>query len=231
MPRVFAVADYILTTGSIALVSDSVEEVMPGPRPASRRNPDPGLAESAVIPESALPPEFFGGHVGLLVRTALVRLPNYDEARKSAPIVSSSRDVVRACSHLADADNEYVVVLALDVRNKVIAIYEAAIGGVSTAGADPQQILKVPLLCGAAGAILVHNHPSGSSAPSPEDLAFTKRVRAAFECVGLQLLDHVIIGNDEKFSFLDAGLLNERCPDSSTSITPSSQRPLTHAAR
>jgi DNA repair protein RadC len=59
----------------------------------------------------------------------------------------------------------------------------------------------------------VHNHPSGDPTPSPEDASLTLRLRKAGEMLGVQVLDHVILGRDKHFSFLDAGLLG---PEPST---------------
>ena len=59
----------------------------------------------------------------------------------------------------------------------------------------------------AVSLILVHNHPSGDPSPSREDVAFTKRVRLAGEMVGIALLDHIIVGGANYFSFREAGLL------------------------
>ena len=59
----------------------------------------------------------------------------------------------------------------------------------------------------AAGVIFVHNHPSGDPAPSAEDASMTERLRQAGALLGVKVLDHVILGDDRHFSFLDAGLM------------------------
>jgi hypothetical protein len=211
------VADVVLKAPRRAL-SDSWREGAAKHRRLPRRNPrDAGPATgrrgkakttpSYTIPDSDLPRELFDGHAGLLVRTALVRAVDFDQARTRFPGIGSSKDAARMCGHLARADNEYIVVLAVDCRQRVLAIYEAAVGGVASADADFRQISKVPLLCGASGAILVHNHPSGDPMPSPEDLAYTRQIKTALDCIGIPMLDHVIVARDGHFSFLDAGVL------------------------
>lgn len=64
----------------------------------------------------------------------------------------------------------------------------------------------------AAGVVFVHNHPSGEPSPSADDVALTERLRRAGELLGVKVLDHVVIGREGYFSFLDAGLLPEGRP-------------------
>ena len=66
-----------------------------------------------------------------------------------------------------------------------------------------RQVLREP----AAAVIFVHNHPSGEPAPSTEDIQLTDRLRQAGALLGIKVLDHVVLGSDGHFSFLDAGLL------------------------
>jgi DNA repair protein RadC len=72
---------------------------------------------------------------------------------------------------------------------------------------EPREILKRALLSDAAGIIVYHNHPSGDPTPSREDREFTRRLRAAAETLGVQLLDHLVIGAGGSVSFREAGLL------------------------
>lgn len=132
--------------------------------------------------------------------------------------VASSRDVVEVV-HDADAEigcasgiEERVVVLALDAKNRVVGWHLAGKGGVTSCPADVGAILRPVLVAGAAGLVLVHNHPSGEPAPSGDDVALTDKVHRASKLLDLALLDHVIVtANRAKyFSFLDAGLLSSR---------------------
>ena len=88
-----------------------------------------------------------------------------------------------------------------------ISVFEAAVGGTKNVAASMQHALKVPVIMGAHKVVLVHNHPSGDPTPSPEDAEFTRRVAEVGAAIELPLLDHVILGRDGTFSFLDAGLL------------------------
>ncbi len=82
----------------------------------------------------------------------------------------------------------------LDARNRLIAERVLFRGTVNRLTADPRPILTQGLLCGASSMILFHNHPSNDSAPSQEDLAFTRRVADAGDQVNIRLLDHMVLG-------------------------------------
>lgn len=92
-------------------------------------------------------------------------------------------------------DQEVMGALFLDSRSHLLSEKELFRGTLDRAIAEPREILKEGLLRGAAGVIVFHTHPSGDPSPSPEDLAFTRRMRDAGELVGVRLLDHFILGS------------------------------------
>jgi DNA repair protein RadC len=123
--------------------------------------------------------------------------------------IRSSRDVQALLgARLADAEREHFVALALDVKNRPLAQLEIAVGGLSSCAVTPADAFRVLLRHAASGVIFVHNHPSGDPSPSDEDVAMTRRLLAAGQLLGVRVLDHVILGADGYFSFLDSGLLN-----------------------
>ncbi len=85
-------------------------------------------------------------------------------------------------------------VLFLDSRSRLLAELEIFRGTLQRASVEPRQIFKEALLRNAASLIVFHNHPSGDPSPSAEDLAFTRRLVASGEVVGVRLLDHLILG-------------------------------------
>jgi DNA repair protein RadC len=89
---------------------------------------------------------------------------------------------------------EVVGALYLDIRNRLIGEREIFRGTLNRSAAEPREILKEALILGAAGVVVFHTHPSGDPTPSFEDLAFTRRVAEAGEMVGVELLDHMILG-------------------------------------
>ncbi len=91
-------------------------------------------------------------------------------------------------------DQEMLGAIFLDSRNRFIRDRELYRGTMHRAAVEPRAVLKEGLLCNAAGFLLFHTHPSGDPAPSGEDVSFTRRMARAGELVGIQLLDHMVLG-------------------------------------
>lgn len=126
------------------------------------------------------------------------------------PRIDSSASVdalVRA--HLAGEDVEHFVALALDAKNRVKAELRIATGGATACAVSPSDVFRALLREAAAAAVFVHNHPSGDSKPSADDVAFTARLLSAGRILGVRVVDHVIVAREGYFSFLDAGLMSE----------------------
>ena len=92
---------------------------------------------------------------------------------------------------------EKVKVLILNRRNILLKIIDVSYGGTNSAIIEPKDILAEPIKMGAPKIILVHNHPSGDPKPSVQDLNLTKTVYKAGEMLGIQLIDHIVIGNEQ----------------------------------
>lgn len=97
---------------------------------------------------------------------------------------------------------EHMWLLALNVKNKPIGVFELSHGTVNCCVITPREIFMRALLCGASQIILVHNHPSGEVTPSNEDDLTTKRVIEAGNLLSMSLLDHIIIGRNGHYSYL-----------------------------
>ncbi len=135
-----------------------------------------------------------------LVRDGTIR---YDHTMRSARCVAQLLQ-----EYLAGVDREYFVVILVDQKNRLIGINTAFIGSMTASVVHPREVFKPALLCNAAAIILGHNHPSGDPLPSREDRASTTRLVAAGKLLGVEVLDHVIIGSDGRYwSFADEGLL------------------------
>jgi DNA repair protein RadC len=127
-----------------------------------------------------------------------------------APRVSytSSRDILRAYGpRLVDATEEQVLAVVLDARQRPVAERVIARGSTTACAVGPRELFGLAVREGGAGVVLIHNHPSGDPLPSDEDLRLTRAMLDAGRLLDLPLIDHVIIGRDGSFSFLDAGLL------------------------
>lgn len=95
---------------------------------------------------------------------------------------------------LQDADRELFVVLALDARNRPIGTNIVSMGSLSASLVHPREVFKFAILANANALILAHNHPSGDSGPSQDDIELTKRLQKAGAIMGIEILDHLILG-------------------------------------
>lgn len=101
---------------------------------------------------------------------------------------------------------EVVYLLCLDAKCGVIDCVPVHRGGVNVADVSVRKIVKAALDTGATSVVLAHNHPAGLALPSPEDIQTTQTVRAALDAVGIVLVDHVIVADDDFVSLSDDGL-------------------------
>ncbi len=143
--------------------------------------------------------DLYGGYEGLLVRTALIRSEQYES--RDLPRLSSAIEAALMCRHLVYAPHEYLVSISLNNRGEVLAIHEAGIGPAGNVAFTLTQVIKVAFLTGGTSMIAVHNHPSGDPQASEDDKNTTSAMAEALRCVGLQLVDHIIVATDGIFSF------------------------------
>ena len=103
---------------------------------------------------------------------------------------------------LIDSDREKFVVACLDTKNQPVNISVVSIGNVNSAIVHPREVFKVAMLSNASKIICFHNHPSGNLKCSKEDENITNRLKECGEILGIELVDHIIVGdNDTYFSF------------------------------
>lgn len=107
---------------------------------------------------------------------------------------------------LVDSDREKFVVACLDVKNQPVSIQVVSIGSVNQSIVHPREVFKVAILSNASKIICFHNHPSGNITCSKEDKNITNRLKECGEILGIELVDHIIVGdNDTYFSFKENG--------------------------
>lgn len=104
-------------------------------------------------------------------------------------------------------DREYMISLGLNTKNEVIFREITSIGTLDSGVSNPREVFKKSLIMSCKSLIIAHNHPSGDPEPSNEDTETTKRIKEGAELLGLQLLDHIIIGKDRYFSYKDEEML------------------------
>ena len=105
-------------------------------------------------------------------------------------------DVMNDIFSLEDCAEEHVYMIALNQKCRPLGFFEISHGTVNATPANPREILIRALLCGATGIVMVHNHPSGNPTPSEKDVDLTRHLKHATQMVGLELLDHIIIGRE-----------------------------------
>jgi len=100
---------------------------------------------------------------------------------------------------LQDEDRECFLVVCLDTKNQPTAINVVSIGTLNSSLVHPREVFKVAILANANGVILSHNHPSGDPTPSHEDKEVTNRLIEAGKVLGIEILDHVVIGSNHRY--------------------------------
>lgn len=133
-------------------------------------------------------------------------LPAYERITIDRPADAAAL----ASAYLAKADREHLAAILLDTRNQVIGITTISIGDLSSAIVHPREVFKVAILANSACIIIAHNHPSGDPTPSYEDVQITQRLIASGEIVGIEVVDHIVVGERGRFASLkERGLIAE----------------------
>lgn len=130
------------------------------------------------------------------------------EKAKLAPIMKKSKEVFDYLYlSMRDLKQETFKVIFLDSANQVIDMKNLFEGTLTTSAVYPREIMKEAIECNACGLIFVHNHPSGDPKPSHRDREITETLVSAGKIMQINVLDHIIIGDNRYFSFADEGLI------------------------
>ncbi|MDF2700734.1 MAG: repair protein RadC [Haloplasmataceae bacterium] len=109
---------------------------------------------------------------------------------------------------IENSDREEFIICCLDTKNQPLSISVISIGSLNSAIVHPREVYKVAILSNASSIIAFHNHPSGDTEPSVEDINLTNRLTEAGKVIGIQLVDHIIIGSEGRYySFKEESLL------------------------
>lgn len=142
---------------------------------------------------------------------ACVEMSRRAGARRTAPIstIATPEDVVALCEpQLRGLDREHFWTLALNTKNRLLRIIEVSVGSLNASIVHPRELFKEAVRVSAASVIVVHNHPSGDPTPSGADIQLTRRIVKAGDVLGIEVLDHVVIGDGgEHASLRDLGLM------------------------
>ena len=139
----------------------------------------------------------------LTVRYKKKRLPKKMQSRLGQK-VSGSKSVATLFKDLRNEPVEKLFVLHLNNQNKIESFQLIASGTLDSAQVSARVVFTGALLSNAASIICIHNHPSGNPTPSEEDKGITEELKSVGKLIKIRVLDHVIIGDDEYYSFTDA---------------------------
>lgn len=122
--------------------------------------------------------------------------------------ITCSEDVFRAfCSRFRHLPQEHFIIVLVDAKNRVIHDHIVSKGTLTGSLAHPREVFHEAIRHSAAGVILLHNHPSGDPQPSREDKSVTIRLKEAGDILGIRVLDHIVLGAEDYYSFKDEGEL------------------------
>jgi DNA repair protein RadC len=130
----------------------------------------------------------------------------YDVQKK----IESPYDAYKAITEITKVQEEAQEVfgiLILNTKNKIVAVHEVSRGALNSSLVHPREVFKPAVLHNAAAIICFHNHPSGDPEPSREDIEITKRLVEAGKIMGIEILDHIIVGDDRYVPLKERGVM------------------------
>lgn len=200
----------MMSRGASALSDRELVMILLGS--GTRRRPVCALAEELLeILDKTVSPsmEVFLSIKGMGHAKAAVLCAAWELGRRRAPQkklpVHSPPDVYPLIRHYADRAREHFICVALNGAHEVISIDVVSIGLVNRTLVHPREVFALPMKERAVAIIVAHNHPSGNLAPSPEDIDVTRRLKAAGDIVGIEVLDHMIFSEESFYSLLESG--------------------------
>ncbi len=122
-------------------------------------------------------------------------------------VIKTPEDAVKVVSFLKNKKREYLVAIYLNARKQLITTKTISIGTLTTNLVHPRELFRPAIQNNAASVIIAHNHPSGDNKPSLEDITVTKQLKIAGQLLGITLIDHIIITNNNFTSIENEGLI------------------------
>ena len=137
----------------------------------------------------------------------LARRENLEAEEKSFDIKNPEAVFKLINSSIKDKAKEHFKLILLNTRNQKMGISDISTGTLTTSLVHPREVFKDAISHSAASVILAHNHPSGDPEPSEEDVTITKRLVESGKLLGVEVVDHIIIGKNSFYSFREKGLI------------------------
>ena len=113
----------------------------------------------------------------------------------------------REACHLDEQMQEHFVVIMLNAKSRIVGYETVSIGSLTASICHPREVFRPAIVAGAYAVAVAHNHPSGDPTPSAEDIQTTKILVEAGKLLGMQVLDHIVIGDTTYYSFKENGLI------------------------
>lgn len=141
-------------------------------------------------------------------RVVLVKekVGRYDLPRETTS-PEKAYNAITAITNVQEEAQEVFGILILNTKSKIVAVHEVSRGTLSSSMVHPREVFKPAVLHNAAAIICFHNHPSGDPEPSEDDIGITKRLIEAGEIMGIEILDHIIVGDDRYVSLKERGVM------------------------
>jgi DNA repair protein RadC len=165
-----------------------------------------GLARMSV-PELAEMPEVGPATAGAIRAALELGRRLMGESHGEAPQIRSPSDAANLLlSEMQTLEQEHLVTVILNTRNRVLAVHTVYIGSLNTSVVRVGELFREAIRRNAAAILVAHNHPSGDPAPSPEDVAVTRQIVEAGKLMDIDVLDHLVIGRGRFVSLKERGL-------------------------
>ena len=186
----------LLHSGPSALGDDELVSILVG-APATIVEPAGGLAAAARASARELAQVAGIGSARATRLAAAFELGRRAVAAEQHRTTLATPEDVFHCvaARLAGLQQEVFLSIGIDIRNGLLDVVEVARGTLSSVDVHPREVFRPLVRMAAAGAVLVHNHPSGDPTPSIHDVELTRRMRAVGEVLGIPVVDHVVIGD------------------------------------
>ncbi|MGC7929588.1 RadC family protein [Lysinibacillus sp. VIII_CA] len=140
-----------------------------------------------------------------IVSVKLVRESSLLYTKRSIRSPEDAYELIK--DFLEDRDREHFIVVSLNTKNQPVSINICHIGSLNASLVSPREVMKSAILSSAASIMVFHNHPSGDTSPSQEDISVTSRLKEAGRLIGIELLDHLIIGDGKYLSLKEKGYI------------------------
>jgi len=118
-----------------------------------------------------------------------------------------AHNAIRIITNVQGEAQEVFGILILNIKNRIVAVHEISRGTLNSSLVHPREVFKPAILHNAASIICFHNHPSGDPEPSREDVELTKRLVEAGKIMGIEVFDHIVVGDEGYVSLKERGVM------------------------